>query len=180
MRGLVALGAAAILLAGCTSDPQPPATLPPLTSSPTPSPAPVPTPTGINAPDAFGASAFTKHFFEQVNAAYDKRAPTAIRDLSHPDCTACNAFVAEIERLIDERHRYDGGGFIVEFAEAPPPEAGDVVVDVAYEKPALRELNASGELVASYPAKPRVFAQVRLLYGSSWKVRGIREVKPPS
>jgi hypothetical protein len=180
MRGLVALGAAVVMLAGCSSDPVPPATLPPLTSSPTPSPTPVPTPTGINAPDAFGASAFTKHFFAQVNQAYSQRDPELIRVLAAVDCETCENFMADIARLIKERRRVEGGAFELLFAESPPPEDGVAIVEVAYSNSATRELSESGSVVKTYPARPRTFGQVRLdRTPSGWAVRAIREVKAP-
>lgn len=177
MRGLVALGAVAVLLAGCSSDPVPPATLPPLASSPAPSPTPVPTPTGINAPDAFGASAFTKHFFEQLNTAFATLDTSLLKEISDPECKACTGFVTAIDRVREAGNTFRTTTFAVDFAEASPPEATGALVDLRYDVSASVVVDRMGRQVSSEPARPRQVAQAALVRsGAGWRMRALREV----
>ncbi|MDP3713993.1 MAG: DUF6318 family protein [Mycobacteriales bacterium] len=175
MRGLVALGAVAVLLAGCSSDPVPPATLPPLTSSPTPSPTPAPTPTGINAPDAFGASAFTKHWFGLLTAALQTNDATALIQSSDTGCDTCQNFIRVIAKAKAEAKTTPDLRYKVLFAESAPPEDGKALVEVGWDVSAFKEYDSRGAVIRSEPAVTAEIGQVLLgRTGEGWVVLGFR------
>ena len=174
--GLVAV-CASVALAGCTEEAAAPPPLPSAArSSPTPVALPVPPEATPETPQ--GAAAFARYYFDLVNEAFDAGDATAVRGLSDPGCDGCNNLIKAIEKEDKPGERIEGGDFEVLFAESPPVEDGDVIVDLRYGVSELRVVGEDGQILRTTPAEPGIDAQLRLMReGQLWMVRGFRNVE---
>ncbi|MEX2290415.1 MAG: DUF6318 family protein [Mycobacteriales bacterium] len=144
----------------CSSDPAP-SPLPVLpTSSPTPSALSVPPEALAETPH--GAAAFTRYFFDLLNQAFDNADASAVRRISDSACGGCNNLIEAIEQEPIPGERVEGGDFQVVFAEAPPVEDGEVVVDLRYALAEGRVVAGDGRIREVTPANPGIDAQLRL------------------
>jgi|GEM_PF-5995356 len=181
-RALV--GAALVLLGGCTSSDPAPATLPTLgpagtlAASPLPTgPAPVVTgppvavPSGSSAATPVGAEAFARFFYAQVEAAFTRHDATLVRRYSQPTCAACTRWAGQVEVARKASQRVTGVVFEITAATAPVFTGTTVTVRVAYSSPAGHRYDRVGTQVARTPAQP---AAVELLglarERGTWKV----------
>lgn len=125
-----------------------------------------------------GAAAFARYYFDVVvNASFVEGDSALLRSLSHAKCDGCNNLIEAVDEEVAPGERIEGGIFDVIFAEAPPVEAGDVIVDLRYAVSELRVLNADGKILRRTPADNAIDAQLRLLrQGPGWIVRGFRNV----
>jgi hypothetical protein len=166
------------LLTGCSGD-EDPRTLPPLPSaSPTTAPA-LPVPSAAAAATPEGAAAFTRYYLELLNEAFRSDDASAVRAVSDSGCGGCVNLIGAIEAPSEAGERTEGGEYVLKFAEAPPVEAGDVIVELRYSLTELRVLNAEGRVIDRKPPVDKVDAQMRLLRrGDTWLVAGFRDVKP--
>ena len=173
--GLTALCVVAAL-AGCT-EAAAPAPLPSVpTASPTAAALPIPPEATPETPQ--GAAAFTRYYFDVVNRAFVAGDASDVRRLSDPECEGCNNLVRAIEEEPDPGERIEGGEFEVIFAESPPVEGGDVIVDLRYAVTELRVVGQDGRVIRTTPAEPGIDAQLRLIReGQAWVVRGFRNVQ---
>jgi hypothetical protein len=176
IRAAAAVLCAVVALAGCSSDPEP-RPLPPIeTSSPSPVALPLPSEAAAETPE--GAAAFARYFFAVLNRGFAAGDASQVRQLSHPGCGGCDNLIGAIEEEVAPGERIEGGEFSVLFAEAPPVEQGDVIVDLRYALSELRVLDDDGRVLRSTPAEPGIDAQLRLLRGErGWVVRGFRNVE---
>lgn len=161
----------------CSADPEP-EPLPPVPSvSPTPLVLPLPSEAAAATPQ--GAAAFTRYYFDAVNQAFAAGDASQVRVLSDPGCDACNNLARAIEEEPAPGERIEGGDYQIVFAESPPTDNGDVVVEIRYALTAVRVLAADGRVIRTKPEVSAVDAQVRLIRnGGSWVVRGFRNVAP--
>jgi hypothetical protein len=170
--GLVLLAA----LAGCSADAEP-KPLPPL---PSVSPAPVvpQLPPEATPADAFGARAFTRHFFDTVNDAYASLDPSRVEALSASQCNSCKSIMSDIERLKADGLQVAGSRFKLDFAEATPPEPdGSIFVDFGFDADAYVEKDASGRTAETYPARQDQEGQARLVRTEGgWRMSALRLV----
>jgi hypothetical protein len=163
------------LLVGCSSEPEP-QPLPPLPSA-APSASPLPLPPEAAAETPQGAAAFTRYYFDALNAAFATGDATQVKILSHPECDACNELISAIREEPAAGERISGGDYRVLFAESPPVASGDVVVEVRYALTEARVTRPDGSLIRTTAANPGINAQVRLIrQGTGWIVRGFRNV----
>ncbi len=164
------------MVGACSADAEPKA-LPPVPSiSPTSVVLPLPSEAAQATPQ--GAAAFTRFYFGVLNRAFAAGDAAQVRELSDPGCDACNNLIRAIEEEPDPGERVEGGDYQIVFAESPPTNAGDVVVEVRYALTEVRVVNPQGDVVRTEPAEPGIDAQVRLLRrGDSWIVRGFRNVE---
>ena len=171
---LVAL-CALLGLVGCTEEAAAPPPLPSVAAaSPTPVALPVPPEATPETPR--GAAAFARFYMQVLTEAFQTADPTQLRSLSDPGCGGCNNFISAVEGSADAGERTEGGDFNVVFAEAPPVEDGDVIVELRYSRDAARVLTGDGSVRVEVPADPPLDAQMRLVRtGSSWIVMGLRE-----
>ena len=176
IRGALTALCVAAALAGCSDDPEP-RTLPPLASA-SPSPSVVPMPSEAAAETPEGAAAFARYYFDVVvNAGFATGDAALLRSVSHPDCDGCNNLIQAVEEEVAPGERIEGGIFEVVFSEAPPVEAGDVIVDLRYGVSELRVLDSDGKVLRRTPADLGIDAQLRLVrQGRGWIVRGFRNV----
>lgn len=166
---------AVVSLAACGDDPVP-RTLPPVPSA-SPLPAVVPMPSEAAAETPQGAAAFARYWFDLVNRAFAHGDSAELRLYSHPGCDGCNNLINAAEEETSPQERIEGGVFSVVFAEAPPVEAGDVMVDLRYALSELRVRATDGRVLRTTPGNPGIDAQLRLVReGSGWIVRGFRNV----
>ena len=172
--GVALLG---VLASGCSDGAEPPTTLPSLTASATPSAAAVPRPSGIDAPDAIGASAFARYWFDVLNAGFLQRDTSEIRRLSEADCGTCGNFIASIEELRAKSQRLEGGAYVLSVAEAAPTDGAKIIVDLIWDRQASRLVASDGSLVEAGPASKTVRAQALLVRkGSTWSMSALRLV----
>ena len=173
LAALCVLGA----LAGCSEEAAAPPPLPSAaTSSPTPVALPVPPEATPETPQ--GAAAFTRYYFDLVNSGFAQGDASAVRRVSDPACQGCTNLIEAIEEDDAPGERIEGGVFEIIFAESPPVENGDVIVDLQYAVTELRVVGADGKVLRTTPAEPRIDGQVRLIRrDGSWLVRGFRNVE---
>lgn len=178
LRSALAVVLLSAVLGGCSSQAEEPPPLPPApTTSPTPVVLPLPSEAAAETPQ--GAAAFTKYYLELLNQAFRTRDASAVRRVSDPGCGGCSNLIGAIEEPPEEGRRVEGGEYVVKFAEAPPVENGDVIVELRYSLTELRILDAAGQILDRKPAVQDVDAQMRLLRrGPSWVVAGFRDVQP--
>lgn len=177
IRTSLAPVAAVLLLAACSAEPEPD----PLPPVPTASPSPVvlPLPTEAAAATPQGAAAFTRYYFEILNQAFATGDSAPVRALSDPGCDSCNRLIGAIEEEPTPGERIEGGDYRIVFAESPPAESGDVIVELRYALTEVRVVSPDGNLIRTKPGVPAVDAQLRLIRkGDAWIVRGFRNVKP--
>lgn len=176
IRTCLAAAAVAALLVGCSSEPEPEPLPPVPTTSPTPVVLPLPSAAAAATPQ--GAAAFARYYLALMNQAFRNGDAAAVRRLSDPGCGGCSNLIGAIEQPPPAGETVAGGEYEVQFAEAPPVENGDVIVELRYSLSELRVLGTDGQLLETKPAVRDVDAQMRLLRrGDSWIVAGFRDVK---
>jgi hypothetical protein len=116
---LAAGAAAALLLAGCQSNPAPPPldTAPsPTASSPAPSPSATPPamPAEATGTSPAAAKAFVRHWVEILNYSGPALDHQAIRSVSSADCAACSAIAGLIEDVERDGGTIRGRGWKVQ------------------------------------------------------------------
>jgi hypothetical protein len=141
IRAAVVAACVSAALAGCSAEAEPE----PLPSAAAPSPTPValPVPPEATPETAQGAAAFARYYLELVNRAFASIDATAVRSVSDPDCGTCSDLIRAIEESPTAGERFEGGDYEVIFAESPPVENGDVIVDVRYR---IGELRVYGQM----------------------------------
>ena len=169
---LVALCAAAALTA-CSSETEP-RPLPPLPSPSATAALPVPPEATPETPQ--GAAAFARYYLDLMNAAFASGDSSAVKAVTSQECEGCQNLIGAIERGDEPGETVTGGDYDVIFAEAPPVENGDVVVELRYALSEVEVRKADGT-VEKIPAEPAVDAQMRLLRtDGGWLVQGFRNV----
>lgn len=169
-------------LAACTGG-EPiaaPATLPPVSSTPSSSAAPgVPESARAATPD--GAAAFARYYLRVVDEAWAKGQPERLEELSAVGCDTCDNFIRVATENRDQRLTYEGGQTSVLSAEATLDQPGDAVVDVLFSKSASATRDSRGSEVGRSPAQKRVFAQMRVVAdpATGWRARAIRFPEVP-
>lgn len=162
-------------VAGCSADPEPEPLPPAPTTSPTPAALPLPSEAAAETPE--GAAAFARYYLDLMNRAFESADATAVRQVSDPGCGGCNNLIVAIEEPPEEGERVEGGEYSVDFAEAPPVEGGDVIVELRYSLTEVRVYGPDGQLLRRKDPVEDVDAQMRLLRrGRSWVVAGFRNV----
>ena len=187
MRTAAAVTALVVWLAvsGCSSDEAEPSTLPAVPSAssstrPSASPAAVapsipPVPSAAESATPQGATAFAKHYLEVLTTAFHEADARSLRQLSDADCGGCNNFIAAVEASATEKERTEGGIFEVVFAEAPPLQSDETIVELRYLRSAATIVDSRGTTVTTLAADPPLDAQMRVRrLGESWLVLGFR------
>jgi hypothetical protein len=177
LRGVLVTALLTGALAGCSSDPEP-RTLPPVPSASPTAAAPLPVPPEATPATPQGAAAFARYYLGLMNQAFSTRDSSLVRRVSDPGCGGCNNLIGAIDESPEEGERVEGGKYVVAFAEAPPVEEGDVIVEVRYSLTEVRVLAPDGSLIRRTPPVENVDAQMRLLRrGNAWIVAGFRNVE---
>ena len=188
MRPIRVAAAAAfvVALAACGADDEPPA--PPETSvasssstttseAPTetaePSATPPPLPPEAANPDAVGAGAFVRHWFDLANYAYATGDTDELAAASDPDCGSCADLV---ERIMDQYAAggsFEDGVVTVIGAEAAPPENGVALVSTVINQAELRYIDAEGETTEAVPGSAGAVAGTVVTYATGrWQLAG--------
>jgi hypothetical protein len=174
---VVALGAA-VALTGCSSDADP-RPLPPLPPPSATQAAALPVPPEATPETPQGAAAFARYYFHLLNESFKRGDASGVRQVSDPGCDACLNLIAAIEEEDEPGQRVEGGDYRVLFAESPPIENGDVIVDLRYALTEARVVGSDGGVISTTPANPGINAQLRLMrQNDTWIVRGFRNVNP--
>lgn len=166
----------ALTVVGCSAGDQEPDPLPPVTTS-SPSPVDLPMPSEAAAETPEGAAAFARYYFEMLNHAFRTGDAGGVKRLSEPGCEGCNNLIGAIEKEGKPGERVEGGDYSIVYAESPPIENGDVVVEVRYALAEVLVTATDGRVIETIPANPGIDAQLRLIRnGETWLVRGFRNV----
>jgi hypothetical protein len=150
MAVMALMGAVALLLGGCTSDPEPntstvapadpaPTTsTPPTSASPTPTPRPYPAdvpltghnvkpgekpplyPAAAKARTQAGANAFAEFYMRTLDWAYATTNPSYMKHYTGPSCGLCNGLATGISKTAAKKHWYLGGRFTLHPAASTP------------------------------------------------------------
>lgn len=175
IRAAAAAVCASLLLVGCSADADDPEPLPPVESA-SPSAVALPLPSEAAAEDAFGASAFVRYFFAQVNSSYSSLDAAPVRALSASDCNSCKNIIDDIERLESSGLSVAGNRFTLDYAEAPPPDGdGSVIVDFRFDSDPYVERSRDGQVSRNNPAKKDQMGQAKLIRRQGeWLMQGLR------
>lgn len=175
IRGALTALCVMAALVGCSDDPEP-RTLPPVASvSPSPSVVAMPAEAAAETPE--GAAAFARYWIEVLEGALATGDAAHLRRLSDEGCSSCSNLIGAVEDVDTQGQLVRDAQFTVDFAESPPIEAGEVVVELRYRRGAGELLDAEGEVVASIAPEGPITAQMRLeRRGPSWVVMGFRQV----
>jgi len=185
IRTVATLLTLAVVLPACTTEEKVPTVLPPApstsptpTASRTPVPTRVPIPPEATAETSQGASAFAAYYLKLVEDAFATADPQALKEASAPGCGGCDALIGSVDGLRRQGHKRIGGNYVVREALAPAIVDGDVVVDIAYERPAGRVIDTSGTVLETADPVPLTTAQMRLIRrDQTWVVQGYRVVE---
>lgn len=164
-------------LTSCAGDLERPPSLPALTAEPSvaPSPSMSPTPPEIAAPDAAGASAFGRYFYEQIEIGFATRDPDKVASLSAPECVICQRYVESITNLITDNERVDNYKITVLSSDAPAVEGSDARVTLIYNSSGGTRTSASGTTVNQESPRSNVAAELVLKRrADSWIVTEVR------
>ncbi|WP_225915221.1 DUF6318 family protein [Nocardioides jiangsuensis] len=119
-RGAVGLSLAGLVLAGCTSNPEPSPLPEPSESVGSPSPSSSPTVAAPSLPpEAKGtteasAKAFVGHYVEAVNFGMQTGDTSALARLASDDCKTCDAIEQRIEEVYESGGRLAGAGWSIQ------------------------------------------------------------------
>lgn len=144
------------LTAACTGGSAKPRTLPSITPTTSASPTPVAIPSEATVHNAFGAAAFVRFYYAQLNAAWSMPDPGQLGGLSDPACQTCTNYVKAAQRFLQMGQHIRGNSVAVVSAEAPPEQNGLVAVDVVFDEPARAIVDAAGKIVKSFPETKRL------------------------
>lgn len=101
------LALAAVLLAGCSGDPEPKE--PDSTTSPSPTTTPPPLPEAATQETAEGAATFVDHYLDVLNYATVTGDTSPVEELSGTSCEACTQFARTVAQIYDDGGRITGG-----------------------------------------------------------------------
>ncbi len=179
MRIRVSVVALTMLCAvsACADELEKPPTLPGVTPAPSASASPSasPAPREIAAPDAAGASAFGRYFYEQIEVGFATRDPGTVSSLSSPECVICKRYIDSITNLRDNGERVDDYTIAVIAADAPAISGDTARVTVVYNDSASTRKNAQGAVLDSEEGREKVAAELILRRsGQSWIVTEVR------
>ena len=182
----VALLAAAGLVAGCTSEPEPgPSTSKPLVTTPPPSsPTPIPTkssssPSATGMPAAAkvkseaGAIAFVKYYFDQVAIAWTVPNPDALDGLSHEDCITCADYRENAASLQKAKERYRSAPATVVSLKHMNSPSGHMQLEMRLRQNATQQLSLDGQVVKSFSQATGTFIVDLVWTQGGWKLWGI-------
>ena len=168
------LGALA-LASACSGGSDTPRALPTLTATATPSATPVVVPSAAKAHTPFGAAAFVRFYYAQVNEAYGTANPDLLDGLSDSGCSTCAAFSRAIADMQGKRQHLEGLAVRVLSAEAPPEQNGIVAVDVFADAPARTLVDSTGAVLQRGQADPKYHVTVFLKrVTQGWVVRAVQ------
>ncbi len=127
---------------------------------------------------AEGASAFARHYISVLQLALASGDTRALERISDPGCGGCTALAGAVKSAARAGQRVAGGAFVVDFAEAPPPEAGETTVEMRYARRSGMLVDAAGAKVADIPPEGPIDAQMRMRFtGDDWVVLGFRQAQ---
>jgi hypothetical protein len=167
MRRGAATVLAALALAGCSGGSgDKPGTLPPLG---TPTATAVPT-----AAPVYGAAAFVRFFFTELDKAYQSGGPMSLDGLAEARCGSCRGYVSVAERLATSGHRFAESTYVDLTTEVPPLSMGIANVDVTFRKFVRHEVDRTGRVIETSPAQSkRLYLIVQLQQQpDGWRIRG--------
>jgi hypothetical protein len=130
-----------------------------------------------SAATAQGASAFARYYISVLESALATSDAQGLQQLSDEGCGGCRNLISAIRQAAKSDHHVAESAFTVDFAESPPPAAGETIVDLRYRRGAGRLLDGTGQVVAPIAAEGPIDAQLRLRNtGAGWLVLGFRQV----
>lgn len=168
--------AAVLVLAGCSGgNGSAPVSLPTLgTARPTATSAAVireDVPAAARTRDSFGAAAFARFYYEQVDRAFAGADSTLLQGLSNQQCGTCKAFEQSARKLAADGERIKGTSVRVIFSEAPEEQGGQIGVSLTLDAPARVVTNASGQVTQRLAATPRYNVTLTLVWSpNGWAV----------
>ena len=196
LRLAACLPIALVLLCGCAGERSPHAApLPPLTltsptaapspsappspasqpASPSPTALPVGVPAAATANTPQGAGAFTRFYFDELLKAYATQDTRTVRALAADSCRTCAGVAGGIDGMREKSYRIVGAPIELLTAEAPGFGDEAVTVDVQYQVPAYKVVDAMGKLVYDSPGEKRnIFIITLQRMSSHWLMSKIQ------
>lgn len=107
------LALTAVLLAGCSDDPEPKEPDPSGSTSPEPTATPPPLPEAATQETPEGAAAFVDHYLAVLNYAKQSGDFDALSEVSAGSCEGCQRLVGTVERTYAQGGSFEGGEWSV-------------------------------------------------------------------
>ncbi len=167
--------AAALVLAGCSSDPQPRDPTPSATPTSTATPPPLPPQASEDTPE--GAAAFVSYWVEVSNYAAATGDVDELSRISDPDCSGCQSYI-DLYRDTYEAGGYFRGGdwelgeLTVDYSEGE----GYLSTEVAYASGQYKKSSSAGPQSTSEDSEKVSFAVKGLGSGKSVSQLGLGDV----
>jgi hypothetical protein len=174
-RAAIAALVLGLVIAGCQSNPEPPpldrtSASSSLTPSPSPTDSPPPLPHAARGTSEASAKAFVRHWIDALNYAGPSADVRQLRELSAPDCTACEAIGDFIAQVQSDGGVIRGAGWKVLSLEVVSSAPDSTVVD-AHVKVAPQHVRQSrSSKLRTFPGGIRLKTFWLRADGSSWKV----------
>lgn len=173
---LSALALIGVLAAACAGSSEgKPSTLPTLvspTATVAPTAVPIVVPADARAHTQFGAAAFVRLFFTELDKAYQAGRPFSLDGLAEPNCKTCRDFSNVAQEMSDAGQRFADPTYTDITSEAPPIENGRTEVQVSFLAPKRRQLDANGNVIKVSPDMGRLVIIVAVLeHSDGWRIR---------
>ena len=182
---VVTLACVAALLGACSEDsPAPPPSPSTSSSSSTtettePVPEPPALPPEATTPDAAGAAAFVRHWFDLANYAYATGETAPLEAVALEECESCSALISATGEVYDGGGKFEGARVTVVGAEAGPIAADGVsLVTTVIDQEALSVIGADGESESTEPmVSGAALAYYAQLLDGAWRAFAIAPVE---
>jgi hypothetical protein len=172
---VVVLAFVAALASGCTGGSgDKPTVLPAVSALPTTS-TPAPIPEDAKPATPLAAAAFVEYWFRSLDQAYQSGSAFPVAELSDDRCGSCRNFSEIADGLVRDGLHFRGPSFVNLDAQAPPVEGGLSYVTFTCGLPARTKVDATGKVVAMYPAAQRLLMTVTVeRRDGGWVVRAMK------
>lgn len=175
-RQAALLLSALALASACTGSTGKPQVLPSLTATQSPTATPVVVPSAATVHDSFGAAAFVRFYYAQLNRAYSTADAAPLAGLADPACGTCRSYSEAMSDLRRKGQRIEGDSIRIVSAEAPPEANGYVAVDLFFVVPARKVVSTSGQVLESLPQSRQLHKTVYVMHVTSgWLVRAVKD-----
>lgn len=169
------LALAAVLLAGCSGDPEPKE--PDSTTSPSPTTTPPPLPEAATQETAEGAASFLQHFVDLLNHASLTGSVEGLRRISAETCTSCSKLVAAIDDVYAAGGKYtDGAWSLGPITSIARGRVLQLTADVTASEGTI--IPSTGAEAQKTPRDVTAITFELEFVGAAWRVRQFAGVAP--
>lgn len=124
-----------------------------------------------------GAAAFARHWYAELEHAYEVRDSTRLAALSDPSCRTWRNYIEDVSAARRDGRTFTGISIDILYAEAPPIEGSYCTVLVTYDQASFTVKRADGSTKRSYPGVRKTDVQFQALRKQQGWV-AVRVVEP--